>query len=223
MTPRQRRFACACAGVIATHQLTNGWYNAPLYEASKAGYWFLNAFMFLVVPTAALAALKRSTTGFRDFSIDLPRQPVDWFDILVLSAFLTVLLWLTYRTATVLAYAALQSPRPTFYFAMTIPNAPILRPLVASYSALTTGWVEEWTYKGALYYLSTRYLPVSSRNAAFVMVSAVLFAVIHWENGIAEVTGAFFLALLGALLFLKIRNVLPFAIAHAGIDLWHFL
>ncbi len=220
---RANRYACACAGFIVVIQLLNGVYNEALYEHSLSLYWSLHLLTFFVAPSVAFAFLNSHPSGLSDFSIELPHSALDWFNTLLIAAFLTALLWFIYDYATWIGYETFRFERPEFYFGLTIPDGPFLRPIIGSYSALTAGIAEEWTYKGALYYLIYRLSNSRFNTIIFATISAALFSLIHWENGGAEMLGTFAFASVGGYLFLKIRNIVPFIIAHASIDLAHFL
>ncbi len=220
--PGPTHIAAGCAGLIVLCQMLNGLYNPILLRSSVAAYWAMDVLVFTILPLVGILALARSPSGFSEFSIEIPKSSVDWFDLLVLSAFLTALQLLIYVEGTALAYASLNTERPAAYFAQSIPNDPVLKPVVGFYSALTAGLAEEWTYKGAIYYLLHVREPSPYSRFAFVLIAPLLFGLIHWENGPAEMIGAFAMCAVGSLLFLKVLNVIPFILAHAVIDIWHF-
>ena len=89
------------------------------------------------------------------------------------------------------------------------------------YSA-TAGVVEEIFCRALpLLYLSERF-GKSLPKGLYVITTALIFGVGHWENGNIEVIATCVFGLFAGALYLKLRDLWPLIAAHALMDLWAF-
>jgi hypothetical protein len=79
---------------------------------------------------------------------------------------------------------------------------------------------EEFVFRGVFAVLAARYL---SRTAAMVLVSAIVFALIHWSHGLTSMVIAGIAGVVLMVLYLRTGSVLPGIAAHYAINFADFL
>lgn len=110
----------------------------------------------------------------------------------------------------------------SFTYAQALPINPAWAIVVVLFYSFSAGLVEEVFYRGLLaLYLSTRLSPQRFK-LIFPLVSALSFALIHWENGSRELIATFVFGLLAACFYLMIRNLWPLIVGHAFTDLFAY-
>ena len=83
--------------------------------------------------------------------------------------------------------------------------------------AVTAGVVEEFYYRG----LCRELFCQDTRNQTlYVLVSASLFAVAHWEGGTNSIAVSFLMGIFLAGSYLRIRNLWPLVAGHIAVDLY---
>ncbi|MBI3395281.1 MAG: CPBP family intramembrane metalloprotease [Spirochaetia bacterium] len=100
----------------------------------------------------------------------------------------------------------------TFDYARLIPSHQPWRILTAFYFAFTAGFGEEIFFRGIPFLLAQRIGGVV--RSSYVLWSAALFAVAHWEQGICGSIPAFLWGCNMALMFLFFRNLWPLMATH---------
>ena len=98
------------------------------------------------------------------------------------------------------------------YFSL-IPSGVLKLPVIL-YMSITAAVVEEIIYRGLLLILLKDYIDKNGGKLLYILASAILFSSVHWENGVPDLAQTFVLGLLSAMLYLKLRNLLPFIFAH---------
>ena len=76
--------------------------------------------------------------------------------------------------------------------------------------------------RGALRAWVERVVPPPRAATVFVVTSTALFALVHWENGAAELAAAAVYGLIAAWLYLRMGSLWPLVAAHFLIDLVAF-
>jgi membrane protease YdiL (CAAX protease family) len=109
----------------------------------------------------------------------------------------------------------------TFSYETGIPDG-VLRAPVVVYFAVTAGFVEEVAFRGLPLAALGPARHESAASAAYVLIGSMLFALIHWEGGAAEVAAGFVYALVAAALSLRLATLWPLVIAHVAVDLVEF-
>jgi membrane protease YdiL (CAAX protease family) len=88
-----------------------------------------------------------------------------------------------------------------------IPESGALKALVIVYFALTAAIVEEYVFRGLL--------GAFIKNAvAFVALSTLTFAIVHWGGGFANVFGALFSGLILAIVYANTKDLRVVMLAH---------
>lgn len=115
------------------------------------------------------------------------------------------------------------SVNPDFNYADTLPSDKGIRWLALAYLVLSPALTEEVFFRGILRVLFFDFGSIPYQRAFYVIVSSLLFASVHWENGSTGVENAFIYGVVAAWLFLRLDSLWPLVAAHAlvdGIDLW---
>ena len=203
--------------------LGDGWYKARLHAHSPLAFWLADAGKFVVVPALSLWLLARlAGIGPAAYGMGWPRGAAR--AALGAQALLaTALLWAGYSLAGALAGRLLPgAPADAFGYEATLPDGGLARAAGAFYFAATAALAEEIMLRGVLRACLERLVAPAAAAVAFVAASTALFALVHWENGAAEIaaTGAY--GLLAALLYLHMGSLWPLVTAHFLIDLAAF-
>lgn len=209
----------ACAAHISL-SIADGFFKAPVYTYSPWAFWAFDAFKFVVVPAIALAwlwivfSLKPSSYGLRKQTAE------DWFRIALLAIVLAVALNFIYLLTSRRMLAWIGSiGSQDFHYASLVQDGSWRFP-AALYFGLTAGFVEEISFRGLpLLYLRERNIKPDWRYA---LVTSVLFAAAHWENGVHELVATFVFSVAAGVAYLKLKDLWPLVGAHALIDVWNF-
>ena len=191
--------------------------------------FFLNDFIFLNIETAPqwLAA---------DYGSKILALIV-LFAVLPLrrAAANTIKLKTTLKEAVILAMLSTGAVIFANYFFRVLVPIEIESLVLFRYPPLTSGlhyWTdltfglaltavsEEFVFRGVFAVVAARYL---SGNAAMVLVSAIVFALIHWSHGLTSMVVAGIAGVVLMVLYLRTGSVLPGIAAHYAINFADFL
>lgn len=183
--------------------------NPPLYWALELAYW-------VAIPTAVFwYAVRRG--GFRFAEIGLSGEIRGRRNLALL-----VLLCAVFCPLDAILYKELYAyfstrfpPSPVFAYESVVPEQGISRQVVAIYFALTAGIVEELYYRGLCFRIASFFpRPV----VLYLALSPLLFALIHWEGGMANVCATYAFGMIQAVAFLGMRNLWPLIAGHVYTD-----
>jgi membrane protease YdiL (CAAX protease family) len=88
-----------------------------------------------------------------------------------------------------------------------IPESGVMKSLVTVYFALTAAVVEEYIFRGLLG-------SILKSHVAFVSLSTLSFALIHWGGGFVNVFSAFFSGLILAIVYVRTKDLRVVMLAH---------
>lgn len=201
--------------------LANGLYRRAAFEHSPTLYWALDVAHFVILPVVLSVALRRCGWSASQFGVNLHADGVDWFDSIIASVLLFMLLLAAYQGFTNLGSMFVGSTGSAYYFAPEVTGQPA-KALSAVYKSVSAGVWEEFVYKGLLtpVLLRSKHSPLKVLGLA--VFSATTFSAIHWENGEAELIGTWCFGFIGFLLYTRFLDLAPFILAHTAIDLYHF-
>jgi len=131
---------------------------------------------------------------------------------------LAILDYLIYRDAYQLFYELTLS-EPIFEYQSLIPETGTSRFVVIWYFAITAGIVEEIYFRGLLFKVSNLF---GSPIFLYLLISPILFSLIHWEGGLSNIGATYVLGLFCCLVFLWLKNIWPLVVAHISTDLIWF-
>jgi membrane protease YdiL (CAAX protease family) len=203
--------------------LADGLYKAPLYNWSVAAFWFADIAKFVLVPGVILWCLARfAGVHPRDYGLSWPRTPEARERLLggtLLACF--VLVPLFFAVQQMLWFAGYYG-LPDFGYEATLPHGQVLRWIVIGYYALTAGVVEEIVFRGLPWTWVEHFGDTPATRGAWVVVTSIVFALVHWENGGPGMLAAGAYGIGAALLYLKLRNLWPLVVAHVVTDVISF-
>ncbi|MCP4490417.1 MAG: CPBP family intramembrane metalloprotease [Gammaproteobacteria bacterium] len=100
-----------------------------------------------------------------------------------------------------------------------IPEDRIGRLIVITYFSLTAGVVEELYFRGLLF---RALAGCKNHFLIFIAISPVLFSLVHWESGLANVLSTYLFGLFFAGTYLVFQNIWPLVVGHTVTDLVWF-
>lgn len=209
--------------------MVNGWMNAHI-AAEPLYFWSFELFSWVLLPCLVIGFLRKT-------------QQLQWADLGLhlgvaesgevagndqISANIRYLIALSivaffacnwvYKGAFQLS-SLLVHTEPLFEYASVAPTQPLLKALTALYFGLTAGIVEEIYYRG-LFFKITRLWP--HPQASYLVLSPLLFAISHWEQGLQNVLATWLFGLAAALFYVRFRNLWPLIIGHVATDYFWF-
>lgn len=216
MCPLQtRNLYLALIGIGIFPFFVNGYVNSIIYQIPLA-YWLFELFCWALLPTLVLGIASKKG-GLRFSEIGLHSKLFGKGN-LVLLVFLSIIFgpiefWV--YTSLYDFFWPLFKHQGVFQYHSVLPQSGWPRILVAAYFAISAGVIEEiffrgWMYRVAGYFLRPR--------VVYLMVSPLLFALVHWESGAANVLATFILGLMTALVFIALRNLWPLIAGHVYTD-----
>jgi len=199
--------------------LVNGPINARI-AATPWLYWSFELTIWIAVPGAILVILLRDP-GFRLADIGLHTRVFGRRGpgvVAVACLLFAPLCFMAYRSA----FSLFDSWFPEggfFHYDTVIPDSGPARYAVITYFAMSAGLVEEFLCRGLLYRAAQEF---RWPRLFFMLVSPLLFSLVHWESGLANLlaTWVYGLCMAGALLWL--RNLWPLIAGHVATDLLWF-
>lgn len=210
--------ACVAVSVfpIIVILTVNGLY-VGLLAKRPSWFWIHDVFTWLVLaPLCMWWALKRCrVTGstFRLFggSTSWPSRLFSARSLVSIALLPTTYLFASWLKL----YWGIESleHHPDFELSQVLPGYP-WRAVVIAYMAATAAIVEEIVFRGLGYLVIVGQAEVRLRKVAYILVSSVLFATTHWENGTAEITATFIFGSVAAYRFTKNPDLLPLMIGH---------
>lgn len=96
---------------------------------------------------------------------------------------------------------------------------PLLHGFDLTVGLVLTAISEELVFRGALGAIMRRY---TNNRLLIIMLSSVVFALIHWGTGFANITLAFIAGTLLMALFLRVNSTTPGIVVHYLVDLASF-
>lgn len=199
--------------------LLNGFYNATLYRFDPALFWVADISLFVLAPASIVYWLAHSA-NIRPSHYGLRVPPSSGFESLVVSLLFAFVLAAAYGISKYIVWIFTWQSyiEPEFSYGAITPNGPT-RLLLASYWAVTAGFVESIFYIGLPWYIWRHRLNLVQQRRLFLWLSSAVFALVHWEQGLHNVIGAFVFGLVACLLYWKVNDLWPVVGAHMVIDL----
>jgi membrane protease YdiL (CAAX protease family) len=202
-----------CLGIAPL--LLNGFYN-PWLSSRPALICLVELITWLALPALIIV---RAGSLFQGKDIGLASDSVDgglgllkWFALYLV---VPIACMIVYMLANWFAATVLPDElwTPGFTYQQFMPNEPHLRVVVLLWMSCTAALVEEFYFRALLRRL------FRNKRFLFIVISSLLFAAIHWENGSRATFSAFLLGISMALIYLHTDKLLPLVFAHLAIDL----
>ncbi|MCP4470738.1 MAG: CPBP family intramembrane metalloprotease [Gammaproteobacteria bacterium] len=106
-----------------------------------------------------------------------------------------------------------------FNYESIVPESGTLYLVVVIYFGLSAGLVEEFLFRGLLF---QAFAGFRNSLALFLLVSPLLFSLVHWEDGFANLASTYIVGIFMAIAYIGLRNLWPLVIGHIFTDLVWF-
>jgi hypothetical protein len=221
--PASLRAAWIEIGVVVAVAVLPHLANAVLAFASDASdtwpgpisSWVSHAMTSASIAAAVLFVMARSGKPWAHFGVTRLRPVIDLpvaLALFLITLILTHLTWgLLHPFVTIADYVDPVTP------ASEIPN-PVVYFVVFVVAMTANAWAEELAIRG---FLIPRLLDVGWNRVAAVTVPTLLFASYHVYQGVAPAILIAVSALAGSALFLAVRRLWPFVLAHLALNLFN--
>jgi membrane protease YdiL (CAAX protease family) len=185
-------------------------------------FWSFDMFKFLLLPTLSLLWLARHGGVLpQQYGFSVTSERGRWPQYLGLIALVTAALWFATFVTWTIIWRILGQPQIEAYFANMAPSGALRAPAIL-YFAATAGLFEEIFFRGLpLLYLEQRNI-TAFPQIQYVIGTSLVFALIHWENGIPALASTFAWGVLSATFYLQLRDLRPLVIAHTVVNAWEF-
>lgn len=196
----------------------------PLREISGSKFWLLDFSVFVLAPiTLAMLTWGRGMRQAAEWILR-PNSRFDVWDVVIISIGVGLLMLFVYHTVSEYVAPFVLTPHgdgdapPAIYWTASRTLSGATQYLAILYLAVSAGVVEEVVYRGLIHYLIFR------RNAAysqltFVLVSSILFSLVHWHGGGIAMLTALSVGLVAAQLRLSVGDIRPVIVGHVLVDL----
>ena len=213
----QRLFGLALLGIAPF--LINGLVNSIIAD-SALFYWAFEILTWVVIPLLILCfALRFTENGLRDFGLHASIRGHDNAGrVLVVSVLFAPLCYGVYRFSWDF-FSAILTSDSFFDYGSVVPESGLFYYVVVIYFALSAGLVEEFLFRGLLWKAFSGF---RHSLALFLVVSPILFSLVHWENGFANLAATYVYGVFMALAYLGLRNLWPLIVGHVFTDLVWF-
>lgn len=217
---RPEAILCAVFPIVA-FGLVNALYKEDLIARSPALYWLQDVLTFVVFPATGAMILARFG-GLRPAGYGFQLRDPRWrgVDLFALTVLALVLAALSYGLGLKLGLSWWPAAEVTSRFETLLPSDFPSRLLLVTYLSVSAALVEEAVFRALPWaYVQLRVSP-HRQVAVYAFGSALVFGVIHSEQGLHAVLATFLLGLAWALLYTRIATVWPLVFAHFTIDMW---
>jgi len=199
--------------------LVNGVVNSLIYR-NAAWYWGFEMLTWIIIPGLVFYRVSK-TPGLRlaDLGYHCAIRGHRNRGLLLLACVAFAPLCYLVYSRSFAFFKQLFPAQPLFEYESVVPDAGILYVLVVLYFGLSAGLVEEFLFRGLLYraLAECKHAP-----ALFMLVSPLLFGLIHWEDGAANLLATYVVGLFLAATYLGLQNLWPLVIGHIFTDLvWY--
>jgi membrane protease YdiL (CAAX protease family) len=215
----QRNHLLLLAAIGIAPFLVNGVVNSLIYH-NAWWYWGFEMLTWIVIPGLVFYRVSK-TPGLRLADLGYHgaiRGHHNLGLLLLVCALFAPLCYLVYSRSYAF-FNELFPAQSLFQYESIVPESGILYVLAVLYLGLSAGLVEEFLFRGLLY----RALAGCKRSLPlFLLVSPLLFSLIHWEDGVANLASTYIVGLFLAFAYLGFRNLWPLVIGHIFTDLVWF-
>jgi membrane protease YdiL (CAAX protease family) len=222
MTLSRREAVLIAASLPVSVAVLNEYWLYYLHAHHPIFFWAADIAQFVVLPACCFAFLSRHAVRPADFGFK-PLSPVlGPLDGVATIAVASSIFWLSYWPIRQLAWRLLWKFGGDFGFNLAVPTDGVWHWLAAAYFALTAGFVEETVFRALPWLYLSLLLPNRRKTALYALLTSVLFAAAHSEQGLPGEVPTFILGLAAALLYARLQNIWPLVIAHTALDFIDF-
>jgi membrane protease YdiL (CAAX protease family) len=218
MTDHRNRLLLLALCGIAPY-MVNGLVNSVIYQDALL-YWSFEMLTWVVIPSTVLYLVTR-TPGFQisDFGYHgtICGQRKTGLLLLTCVLFAPLCYWV-YSTSYDF-FIELFPAGESFDYDSVVPASGIFYFAVVVYFGLSAGLVEEFLFRGLLFRAFSGF---QHSLLLFLVVSPLLFGLVHWEDGLANLASTYIVGVFMAIAYLGFRNLWPLVIGHIFTDLVWF-
>lgn len=201
--------------------LLDGFWKIAFLRGPLIYFWAYDFAKWFLLPVLLLAVLHRLAFVLpRDYglSADLGKR-----DILYVLPLPLITLFVINFFAAMASGILLAPPKPPLNYSVMLAPLRELWIVGTLYLSATAGLWESIFLIGLPWFWFSRNRVVSARaTRAFTFATGILFAAGHWENGVANVMGAFVFQLGAVYWYLRLGTLWPIIGAHFLIDVVYF-
>ena len=218
---REHAAAAWASAIFAVTGLLDGFLKIQLIQGPLIGYWAFDVMKWLVLPALLMFAVHRAArVAPRDYGLAADLGARDILSVMPVPLFILFLVgWFTGNIAN----AMLGYPKPPFSNQEMLSVLGPLWIVGTLYFSVTAGFWESIFLIGLpwLWFSQGRRMPAHSIRI-FCLVSALIFAAGHWENGLPNVISVFAFQLCAVWWFVRLQTLWPIIGAHTLIDVYYF-
>jgi membrane protease YdiL (CAAX protease family) len=199
--------------------MVNGLVNSVIHDNALL-YWGFEFLTWIVIPCSILYLLARSP-GFRfsDLGYHGAIRGQHNPGLLALTCILFAPLCYAVYAGSYAFFSEIFPGQGFFSYESVVPESGILYFMVVIYFGLSAGLVEEFLFRGLLF---QAFAGFQHSLALFLLVSPLLFSLVHWEDGLANLASTWVFGVFMAIAYLGLRNLWPLVLGHIFIDLVWF-
>ncbi len=214
--------ALLTAPVVIT-AFINGWYLPALAGLGLHWFWLVDMLQWIFLPLGLLVLLAQRGAPPATYGFAVPAQ--GW-PTLVFSSALVVLTLAGVYFGVRPWLLKLFAPVPAAFQFEDVELTGLAGRVLWLYAGVTAGFVE------SIFYIGLPWLACQRRQAQsasgqfspllFSLLSTLVFASVHWEQGWAGMLAAFAFGLAACFWFFRLGSLWQVAVAHTLIDLYTF-
>jgi hypothetical protein len=197
----------------------NGIYLAAFAQNHILLYWLADIFQWVMLPIMLITLLAEKASIFpKHYGLDT--SALRWQSLIARTMAMFISAGLAFHWATQLSWYLLGHPTGYFNFLSAYPTG-VMHTVVWLYSSIAVGIVESIFFIGLpwLLYQNVQFHPSMK---VFSVLTSVIFAATHWEQGPHAIVGAFCFSLVACYWYFRFGTLWPVAAGHALVDLVAF-
>ncbi|MDQ8035915.1 MAG: CPBP family intramembrane glutamic endopeptidase [Pedobacter sp.] len=199
----------------------NGWYLPALAELGLHWFWAVDMLQWIFLPLGLVVLLARRGVAPALYGFARPQD--DWPWLILSTALVALTLAAVYFGVKPWALKVF-GPAPAGFQFENVELTGLAGRVLWLYASFTAGFVESIFYIGLPWLACQRWTSASRwlTPPVFSLLSSVVFASVHWEQGWSGMVAAFAFGLAACLWLFRLRSLWPIAVAHTLIDLYSF-
>lgn len=200
----------------------NGWYLPTVAGLGLHWFWLVDMLQWIFLPLGLVVLLARRGVLPAHYGFAPPRHAWPWQVSTTALVVLTLAaVYFGVRPWALQAFAA----APAGFQFEDVELTGIAGRVLWLYAGFTAGFVESIFYIGLPWLACLRWRQHGGATVSplmFSLLSTLVFASVHWEQGWAGVVAAFAFGLAACFWFFRLGSLWQIAVAHTLIDLYTF-